>query len=490
MLIKLPIIKFIATVSHNWRRRQLLYVGVSILIFRLAITSRLAYSTSILDVRTWPARDYTRVTIESDEKLQNKQQLVQGHNQFIIDLIGIHLNKALRDFPLKIRMNNPHIRSVRVFQNQPDIVKMVFNLKGSVEPQVFTLQPVSPYRYRLVFDLYPVVAPDPLSDLIMQTEHKEQKLKETVFKQKIEIPSTYSSESFFNYYAKNTKNFDIIDLKKSSIDLPSVVSSKNNKHVDDSVKNPHKFNFKKSGNNKTIRLLTVAIDPGHGGEDPGAIGARGTYEKHVVLDIAKKLREKINSVPNMRAMMTRDADFFVPLNVRVQKARRVGADVFVSIHADAFTTSSAQGSSIFVLSDHDSSSKSASWIANNENASDKIGGINIKTQDETVNHTLLDMLSSAQIRDSLRYGCYVLKEVSRISKLHKGSVEQARFAVLKAPDIPSILIETAFISNPKEESKLNDDKYRYKMASAIFQGIKRYFSENPPLSRRVKNNPD
>jgi N-acetylmuramoyl-L-alanine amidase len=243
------------------------------------------------------------------------------------------------------------------------------------------------------------------------------------------------------------------------------------------------FTTPKSGKSNTVRLLTVAIDPGHGGEDPGAIGGSGTYEKHVALDIAKKLRAKIDAQPNMRSMMTRDADFFVPLNVRVQKARRVGADLFVSIHADAFTTPDAKGSSVFALSEHGASSAAARWMANKENSSDQIGGINIKSADATVNRALFDMSTTAQIRDSMRYGNFVLKEIGGINKLHKGSVEQAGFAVLKAPDIPSILVETAFISNPDEERRLNDDAYRDKMADAIMTGIKHYFAANPPLAK-------
>ncbi|MFL6641416.1 MAG: N-acetylmuramoyl-L-alanine amidase, partial [Paraburkholderia graminis] len=252
---------------------------------------------------------------------------------------------------------------------------------------------------------------------------------------------------------------------------------------DDSGDDTYAFTTPKSGKSNTVRLLTVAIDPGHGGEDPGAIGGSGTYEKHVALDIAKKLRAKIDAQPNMRAMMTRDADFFVPLNVRVQKARRVGADLFVSIHADAFTTPEARGSSVFALSEHGASSAAARWMANKENASDQIGGINIKSADATVNRALFDMSTTAQIRDSMRYGNFVLKEIGGINKLHKGSVEQAGFAVLKAPDIPSILVETAFISNPDEERRLNDDAYREKMADAIMTGIKRYFAANPPLAK-------
>ncbi|HEM7893349.1 N-acetylmuramoyl-L-alanine amidase [Burkholderia cepacia] len=500
MLIKpFRSIESAATATHNWRRRQILRAGASTLVLGL-VAPRLAHASSVLGVRVWPARDYTRVTIESDQPLQNTQQLLQGPDRLVVDLSGLDLDQALRDLVSKIAPNDPQIQSVRVGQYQPHVVRMVFDLKGSVKPQVFTLPPVGAYKYRLVFDLYPAVAPDPLSDLIAQTERKEQALNDTARAQQMQPPSTLAgpgtpppaagdnSDAFFQRFAQNTPATPHTPPAagtpstpaKPAVKPPPVIARRDDSDDDGDT---YKFTAPKSGKGGTVRLLTVAIDPGHGGEDPGAIGGGGTYEKHIALDIAKKLRAKIDGAPNMRAMMTRDADFFVPLNVRVQKARRVGADLFVSIHADAFTTPSARGSSVFALSDHGATSAAARWMANKENSSDLIGGINIKTADAAVNRALFDMSTTAQIRDSLRYGNYVLKEVGGINKLHKGSVEQAGFAVLKAPDIPSILVETAFISNPEEESRLNDDSYRDQMADAIFRGIKRYFAANPPLAK-------
>ena len=503
MLIKpFRSIESAATATHNWRRRQILCAGASTLVLGL-VTPRLAHASSVLGVRVWPARDYTRVTIESDQPLQNTQQLLQGPDRLVVDLSGLDLDQALRDLVSKIAPNDPQIQSVRVGQYQPHVVRMVFDLKGSVKPQVFTLPPVGTYKYRLVFDLYPAVAPDPLTDLIAQTERKEQALNDTARAQQMQPPTALNgpgtpppppmagndnSDAFFQRFAQNTPATPRTPPSattpstpaKPAVKPPPVIARRDDSEDDGDA---YRFTAPKSGKGGTVRLLTVAIDPGHGGEDPGAIGGGGTYEKHIALDIAKKLRAKIDGAPNMRAMMTRDADFFVPLNVRVQKARRVGADLFVSIHADAFTTPSARGSSVFALSDHGATSAAARWMANKENSSDLIGGINIKTQDATVNRALFDMSTTAQIRDSLRYGGYVLKEVGGINKLHKGSVEQAGFAVLKAPDIPSILVETAFISNPDEERKLNEDSYRDEMADAIFRGIKRYFAANPPLAK-------
>ncbi len=530
MLIKpFRSIESAATATHNWRRRQMLRAGASTLIVGLAASfglPRQALASSVLGVRVWPARDYTRVTIESDQPLQTTQQLLQGPDRLVVDLNGLDLDQALRDLVSKITPNDPQIRTVRVGQFQPHVVRLVFDLKDSVKPQVFSLPPVGTYRYRLVLDLYPTVAPDPLMELLAETERKEKRLNESEHSEDAlqQAPAPLagpamppsppaspslppdSSDAFFERYAQNAPaagaprsssnpdgNPDAGGSRKPpkpSGAPPALAQRKGEPEKrlgagsdglatgDDDT---YAFTAPKPG--RTVRLLTVAIDPGHGGEDPGAIGSAGTYEKHVALDIAKKLRALVDAQPNMRAMMTRDADFFVPLNVRVQKARRVGADLFVSIHADAFTTPQARGSSVFALSQHGASSAAARWMANKENSADVIGGINVKTQDESVNRALFDMSTTAQIRDSLRYGSLVLNEVGEINKLHKGSVEQAGFAVLKAPDIPSILVETAFISNPEEETRLNDDGYRAQMASAILKGIKRYFAANPPLAK-------
>ncbi|WP_250865960.1 N-acetylmuramoyl-L-alanine amidase [Caballeronia sp. INSB1] len=500
MLIKpFHSIEAAAHAPHNWRRRQVLRAGASTLALAL-VGPKLAHASSVLGVRVWPARDYTRVTIESDQPLQNANQLLQGPDRLVVDLSGIDLDQSLRDLVSKITPNDPQIQAVRIGQYQPHVVRMVFDLKGSVKPQVFTLGPIGSYKYRLVFDLYPAVAPDPLMELLAQTERKQEALDRANPNPSAPPPATLSgpatpqkpttpdsTDEFFQRYAQNDAPAGTAPsaplappapkpAAKPRVPSPPVIAQK------DDDNDQYTFSAPKQGTG-TTRLLTVAIDPGHGGEDPGAIGGQGTYEKHIALDIAKKLRAKIDAQPNMRAMMTRDADFFVPLNVRVQKAQRVSADLFVSIHADAFTSPDARGSSVFALSEHGASSAAARWMAAKENSSDQVGGINVKSQDASVNRALFDMSTTAQIRDSMRYGSFVLNEIGGINKLHKGSVEQAGFAVLKAPDIPSILVETAFISNPDEETRLNDDAYRDKMANAIMKGIKRYFAANPPLAK-------
>ncbi|MEJ5210491.1 MAG: N-acetylmuramoyl-L-alanine amidase, partial [Burkholderiales bacterium] len=231
------------------------------------------------------------------------------------------------------------------------------------------------------------------------------------------------------------------------------------------------------------RLITIAIDAGHGGEDPGARGYRGTQEKDVTLAIARRVKAKLDEEPNMRGFLIRDGDYFIPLGQRVAKARRVQADLFVSIHADAFVNPEASGSSVFALSENGATSAAARWLAKRENEADLIGGVNLDVKDTYLKKTLLDLSQTATINDSLKLGKAVLAELGGINKLHKGEVEQAGFAVLKAPDIPSILVETAFITNPQEEARLTDEDYQDRLAAAIVAGIKRYFARNPPLAR-------
>lgn len=410
----------------------------------------IAWGAKILGVRVWPSEDYTRITLESDTPLPITQQILTNPDRLVVDVQGLELNPTLKDLVAKIKPNDPYVSQVRVGQFQPGVVRLVFDLKEPIKPQLFTLDPVAEYNYRMVFDLYPTTPPDPLMELVKSSAKKESAL------------------------TKSNEEVDLIAQFATKKDSPKPPVAQAIPEVKEA---PAQAKYK--------RLITIAIDPGHGGEDPGAIGSMGSREKHVVLSIAKRLKDKIENEAYMRPYLTRDGDYFVPLHVRVQKARRVEADLFVSIHADAFIESNAKGASVFTLSQMGASSTMARWMANKENASDLIGGINIKTQDRQVANLLLDMSTTAQIKDSLQVGNSILKQIGGFASLHKGKVEQASFAVLKAPDIPSILVETAFISNPQEEAKLNDDGYQDRIADAILRGIKDYFSKNPPVARRV-----
>jgi N-acetylmuramoyl-L-alanine amidase len=427
-------------------RRGILQFGSLVLLLGV---QQIARGADILAVRLWPSKDYTRVTIESDREIKARQFLLADPPRIAIDIEGIQLLPALRELIAKVRPEDPNISGIRVGQNSPSVVRLVIDLKQAVQAQVFTLAPVAPYQHRLVFDLYPQKMSDPLESLIAERLRDAQASSSQ--------PQVAQIDPLGDLIAGHDRRTE-----------PARNSASNT------------FN---TGKNKTDRLVIVALDPGHGGEDPGAVGPGGTFEKDVVLQIALQLQERINKQPNMRAYLTRDADFFVPLNVRVQKARRVQADLFISIHADAFFTARPQGASVFVLSDRGASSSSARWLANKENSADMVGGINIKAKDEHVMKAMLDMSTTAQINDSLKLGGAMLGEMGNVGKLHKPRVEQASFAVLKAPDIPSVLVETAFISNPDEEARLRNPAYQAKLSDALMRGILRYFAKNPPLAR-------
>ncbi|MFZ6779641.1 N-acetylmuramoyl-L-alanine amidase [Undibacterium sp. Ji83W] len=445
--------------ARSQKRRVLLKAGGTLLLSVLAPAARAA---QILAVRVWPAEDYTRVTLENDSELKTNHFVLKDPYRLFVDIEGLELNAKLKELVAKIKSNDPYIKQVRVGQNRPNVVRLVFDLKEEVSPQVFTLPPVGNYKHRLVFDLYPANPTDPLAALIEKGEWNKE-------------PGS------INQAPVATANpADILAGKsepkvepKPEVKLDALPEIKPGAPAIEKQEKPVQL----------TRMITIAIDPGHGGEDPGAIGRGGSREKDVVLAIAKRLKAKIEQHPNMRVMLTRDSDYFVPLNVRVQKARAVQADLFMSVHADAFVNSSARGSSVFVLSEKGASSTAARWLADKENAADLIGGVNIKTHDKQLASVLLDLSTTAQINDSLKLGKVVLSEISGINRLHKGSVEQAGFAVLKAPDIPSILIETAFISNPEEEAKLTDNAYQDQLADAVMKGIKKYFSKNPPLAK-------
>jgi len=432
--------------ANRLKRRELLkrIAQTSALIF--LGPSQIAWGAKLVAVRIWPAEDYTRVTLESDQVLKVSHQLLTNPYRLVVDVEGLELNNTIKELVAKVNSNDPYIAQVRVGQFQPKVVRLVFDLKESIQPQLFTLDPVGTYQNRLVFDLYPTVAHDPLMELVRQSAKKEAAL---------------DADDPIGAIAKR-------ESQKAEIIKPNQSDSKPDSKA---TKPSHR------------RLLTIAIDPGHGGEDPGAIGKRGSREKDIVLAISRRLKQKIEAEPDMRSYLTRDGDYFVPLHVRVNKARRVQADLFVSIHADAFVKPHARGASVFALSQQGATSTAARWLANKENSADLIGGLNIKTQDKQVAQLLLDMSTTAQIKDSLKLGDAVLKQIGGFAKLHKPQVEQASFAVLKAPDVPSILIETAFISNPEEEARLNDHEYQEQIAQAILRGIRSYFAKNPPVAK-------
>ena len=366
----------------------------------------------VLSSRIWPARDYTRLTLESRDEIKFTLFGVKDPERLVLDLELAELSPALLELNTKVAADDPYVQGLRVAHNRPGVVRLVLDLKAEVKPQVFTLKPIAEYGHRLVLDLYPMVPLDPLAALIEESEKPK-----------------------------------ALDKSKAS---------------------------------RVARLAIIVIDAGHGGEDPGATGRHGSREKHITLTIARRLKALVDAEPNMRALLTRDGDYYLPLHVRVDKARKVKADLFVSIHADAFIRPHARGSSVFALSERRATSEAASWLAKKENAADLVGGVNLDVKDVYLKKTLLDLAQTATIDHSLRLGDLVLRRLGAVNNLHRPRVEQASFAVLKAPDVPSILVETAFISNPQEEKRLNDESYQNKLARALLDGIRDYVVKHPP----------
>jgi len=388
-----------------------------------------AQALQLSAVRLWPSPDYTRITLEAAEPVAYKYFLLNNPDRLVVDLQGVEADTELNALPALVNANDPYIDSIRTGMNRPGVMRLVLQLKAPVKPSIFQLNPLGQYGHRLVLDLYPAQPSDALARLAQGKPPASDAAEKTA-------PGKSGSEP-------------------------------------NPAPKPQQY----------MRLITVAIDAGHGGEDPGARGATGTCEKDVTLAVARRLKDKLDTQDNLRGVLVRDGDYFIPLAGRVQKARGFKADLFVSIHADAFVKPHARGSSVFALSENGATSAAARWLAKKENEADLIGGVNIDVKDPFLKRTLIDLSQTATINDSLILGRAVLSEIGEINTLHKAQVEQAGFAVLKAPDIPSILVETAFISNPEEEKRLNDDAYQDQLAEAIVAGIKAYFAKHPPSSR-------
>ncbi|BEP60999.1 hypothetical protein GmRootV213_15530 [Variovorax sp. V213] len=512
--------------ASGLKRRVLLQGGSIALMLGV---HQIARGATILAVRVWPAADYTRVTIESDARLHSQQLVVGSPPRLAVDIEGIDLNPELRELVGKIKPGDPYINGLRVGQNAPKVVRIVFDLKQAVVPQVFSLAPIAAYKHRLVLDLYPEKAIDPMEALITERLREAPRSSsggnDTAVASAPSVPPPAAPSSGLApdggppVLVRPSPNVPaprpvpgaaapparppaaaaapapdpLGELMAQQSTRPGLVAppppiAPTAPAAPIAPAAPVAAARNGATASRTDRIIIVALDPGHGGEDPGAIGPNGTREKDIVLQIAHRLRDRINTSSvngnPMRAFLTRDADFFVPLGVRVQKARRVQADLFVSIHADAFTTPAARGASVFALSQSGASSSAARWLANKENDADKVGGVNVGNHEVQVQRALLDMSTTAQINDSLKLGGAMLGEIRGIgARLHKPQVEQAGFAVLKAPDIPSVLVETAFISNPEEEANLRSVSYQESLADALMRGIQRYFAQNPPLAR-------
>ncbi len=441
-----------------------------------------AAPTKVSSARVWPANEYTRVTFESPLALKYQHFFVKDPERLVIDIENIEIGPALKELAAKIGSGDPYVQAIRVAVNRANVIRVVLDLKTEVKPQVFAVPPAGEFGHRLMLDIYPARPRDTMLALLNEDVVGFGKGAYS------QPPDASANDAVPDSVASRPQQDGrVISPDNKTKPADSLPATDVRTTVAGESRSAEKSTSNQSAavitNRKTARAIVVVLDPGHGGEDPGAIGRRGTREKDVVLTISRKLKERFEDTSNFRIALTRDADYFVPLQNRVQRARKLRADLFVSVHADAFVMPQANGSSVFALSERGATSTAAKWLANRENEADLIGGVNLNTKDGFLARTLLDLSQTAQINDSLKLGKLVLAELGEVNRLHKSVVEQAGFAVLKAPDIPSILIETAFISNPDEEKKLRDAAYQNKMADAIADGIKRYFSKNPSLAR-------
>ena len=414
----------------------------------LLINTAAFAANEVVSARIWPAQDYTRLTLESKQSIAYTMFSIENPDRLVVDLTGVDSSAELNTLASKIAANDPYIKSIRIGRFKPGVMRLVLDLKTAIKPQLFDLKPVAEYGHRVVLDIYPAHPIDPMMALL--------------------AGNTAVSAPI----ASNNEHAPASEI--TAVTAPPAAAE---------VSPPAPKSANRRPTELRARTLIIAIDAGHGGEDPGAHGRAGTHEKNITLAIARKVKELIDDTPNMRAVLIRDGDYFIPLGGRVVKARLANADLFVSIHADAFIKPSARGSSVFALSEHGATSTAARWLAKKENEADLIGGVNLDIKDPYLARTLLDLSQTATISDSMKLAKYVLGELGSINELHRGQVEQAGFAVLKSPDIPSILVETAFISNPDEERRLNDSQYQEKMARAVLGGITRYFAQNPALSK-------
>ena len=447
-------------------------------------------------VRVWPAPEYTRITLESAKPIEYSLFTVDAPHRLVLDLEDVEFTAALESLPGRVGKDDAFIAQARIARQKSGVLRLVLDVRTEVRPQAFSLRPVGEYGHRLVLDVYPAEPVDPLLALLRQIDSGQ--APDSSVAEPVAIPQPADTPSATA--AKSAGPATAAGRAPDAAKAPAPQSANARAAEKPKPAAPHASRQsaalpaaagtapagKRAGAGRKpepapqmVRLITVAIDAGHGGEDPGARGRHGTYEKAVTLAIARKLKTRVDAEPNMRAVLIRDGDYYVPLHDRVDKARRIRADLFVSIHADAFVKPHARGSSVFALSRRGATSAAARWLAKRENEADLIGGVNLDVPDRYLKETLLDLSQDGTIHHSIKLGRAVLAELGELNALHKPRVEQAGFAVLKAPDIPSILVETAFISNPDEERKLAKPEYQEQMAAAILAGIRRYFAQNP-----------
>ncbi len=475
----------------------------------------------IESVRLWPAEEYTRVTFEAPVAIQSTLFSIANPERLVLDLEGVGASAALLAMAHQVNPDDPYIRNIRVGHFKPGVVRVVFDLKVPVSASTSLLKPVAKYGYRLMLDIYPQNPSDPLQSLLEQTQNlsppeaqaSPPEAMTSAPKAPIPIPGVAATTSPVLLASGPPVQSDAPALAPSPSTLaraPMAAATQGPAAVDSAAQPPTSQPATVPGPPESSlashpaeaaavrptpslmapHALVIAVDAGHGGEDPGAQGSAGTHEKDVTLAIARRLKAHIDAQPNLRAVLIRDGDYFIPLQGRTAKAHQLHADLFISVHADAFVNHEARGSSVFALSERGATSVAARWLARQENASDLIGGVNLNRHDPYLAQTLFDLSQTATINDSLKMARAVLDQLHQVNVLHHGQVEQAGFAVLKSPDIPSILVETAFITNPQEEQRLNEPEYQDKLAGAILAGIQHYLALSTPVRARTTALPE
>lgn len=401
-----------------------------------------------------------------DQQIKYRIFTLDNPFRVVIDMDAVAISPTLKALPPQLDAQHPYLSKIRIAPFTENTTRIVFDIKSDVKPLVTDMN-AGNSQQRLAISIAPATASGepPLGSPILTHSKQMQEAQPGNAEDKPADSSEAAPEA-----AATTTTAD--KPAEKAVEKPA------DKPVDKPVEKPVKQ--AKPGQ----KIITIAVDAGHGGEDPGARGAKGSHEKNITLAIARKLKQQIDAEENMQAILIRDGDYFVPLGDRVKKARAAKADLFISIHADSFINSTAKGSSVFALSERGATSAGARYLAKKENAVDLIGGVAIDTRDMDLARTLLDLSQTATIHDSIRMGKAVLGRISKINTLHSKYVEQAAFAVLKSPDIPSILVETAFISNPEEEARLNDDGYQDKLVNAILSGVKSYIATNPSFAKK------
>lgn len=391
-----------------------------------------AERVAIDGVRVWPAPDNTRVVFDVSAPVEYKVERLTNPDRLVLDFTNATLAKTVEQ-PVA---TDTIMKSIRHANRDGGVLRVVLDLKQRTEYKAFLLKPNEEYGHRLVFDLF----------------GREQQAQQARLDQLVQQAQARPAD-------------------------PAAAKSQSAQTAGPAVKavTPQ----------VRPRPIVIAIDAGHGGEDPGARGYSGIYEKDIVLAIARRLQAMVDREPGMKSVMTRDGDYYLSLRKRTLKARDSRADLFVSIHADAFRDRSVRGSSLYVLSQNGATNEAARWLAEKENASDLIGGVSLDDKDNLLASVLLDLSQTATLQASFEAGDAVLRNMRPVSTLHKHQVQQAGFVVLKSPDIPSILVETAFISNPQDEKKLRSPEHQEQVAGAIFGGIKDYFSKHPPAGTQI-----